>query len=106
HTRFSRDWSSDVCSSDLIAVREPNTILGYPYVVNNDMPVMAADAKSILFGDFSNYFIRDVLGVQLLRLEERYADYLQVGFLAFSRHDGVLADAGAGPIRYYQNSST
>lgn len=88
-----------------IAVREPNTILGYPYVVNNDMPVMAADAKSILFGDFSNYFIRDVLGVQLLRLEERYADYLQVGFLAFSRHDGVLADAGAGPIRYYQNSS-
>jgi len=50
-----------------IAVREPNTILGYPYVVNNDMPVMAADAKSILFGDFSNYFIRDVLGVQLLR---------------------------------------
>ena len=89
-----------------IAVREPDTILGYPYVINNDMPVMAADAKSILFGDFSNYFIRDVLGVQLLRLEERYADYLQVGFLAFSRHDGVLADAGAGPIRYYQNSST
>ncbi|SEN79978.1 phage major capsid protein [Lihuaxuella thermophila] len=84
----------------------PNTILGYRYVVNNDMPVMAASAKSILFGDFSNYFIRDVLGVQLLRLQERYADFLQVGFLAFSRHGGVLADAGAGPIRYYQNSAT
>jgi HK97 family phage major capsid protein len=85
---------------------EPDTFLGYRYVINNDMPEMAADAKSILFGDFSNYFIRDVLGIQLLRLEERYADYLQVGFLAFSRHDGVLADAGAGPIRFYQNSAT
>jgi len=88
-----------------IAVREPDTILGYSYVVNNDMPVMGADAKSILFGDFSSYIIRDVRGVQILRLEERYADFLQVGFLAFSRHDGVLADAGAGPIRYYQNAS-
>lgn len=85
---------------------EPDSILGYRYVINNDMPAMAANAKSILFGDFSNYFIRDVLGIQLLRLEERYADFLQVGFLAFSRHDGVLADAGAGPIRFYQNSAT
>src|SRR5690606_41020770 len=24
HTRFSRDWSSDVCSSDLLVEREPN----------------------------------------------------------------------------------
>src|SRR5690606_23883188 len=25
HTRFSRDWSSDVCSSDLIQAGDPNT---------------------------------------------------------------------------------
>src|SRR5690606_39579184 len=25
HTRFSRDWSSDVCSSDLILARRSNT---------------------------------------------------------------------------------
>lgn len=85
---------------------EPDTLLGYSYVINNDVPQMAASAKSILFGDFSYYFIRDVLGIQLLRLEEKYADYLQVGFLAFSRHDGILADSGAGMIRYYQNSAT
>src|SRR5690606_41141233 len=24
HTRFSRDWSSDVCSSDLVAERDPD----------------------------------------------------------------------------------
>jgi len=89
-----------------IAQREPDMILGKPYIVNNDMPEMAASAKSILFGDFSAYCIRDVLGVQLLRLVERYADYLQVGFLAFARHDGGMLDAGTGPIKYYQNSAT
>lgn len=89
-----------------IAFRQPDTIMGYPYVINQDMPVMAASAKSILFGDFSNYKIRDVLGMQMLRLEERYADYLQVGFLAFSRHDGALVDAGTNPVKYYQNSAT
>jgi HK97 family phage major capsid protein len=89
-----------------LAVREPDTILGKPYIVNNDVPVMGVDAKSILFGDFSLYKIRDVLGVQVLRLQERYADFLQVGFLAFSRHDGDLLDAGTAPIKYYQNSST
>jgi HK97 family phage major capsid protein len=89
-----------------MATREPDTILGYRYVINNDMPAMAAGAKSILFGDFSLFHVRDVVGAQLLRLTERYADFLQVGFLAFSRHDSVLLDAGTGPIKYYQNSAT
>jgi HK97 family phage major capsid protein len=89
-----------------IAFRQPDTILGYPYIVNQDMAQMAASAVSVLFGDFSNYKIRDVLGMQMLRLEERYADYLQVGFLAFSRHDGALVDAGSNPVKYYQNAAT
>lgn len=87
-----------------LAVREPDTILGYRYVVNQDMPVMAANVRSILFGDFSKYLIRDVLDIQVMRLTERYADFLQVGFLAYSRHDGLLADPAA--IRAYQNSAT
>jgi HK97 family phage major capsid protein len=89
-----------------IATSAPDTILGYPYVVNNDVAVMAANAKSILFGDLSTYFVRDVLGTQILRLEERYADYLQVGFLAFARHDGITVDAGTHPISFYANSAT
>lgn len=89
-----------------MASREPDRILGYGYAINNDMPAMAAGAKSILFGGFSLFHVRDVVGAQLLRLTERYADYLQVGFLAFSRHDSVLLDAGTGPIKYYQNSAS
>lgn len=83
-----------------IAVREPDMLDGDPFQVNQSMPSMEASAKSILYGDFSKYMIRDVTDVQLLRLTERYADYLQVGFLAFQRNDADLLDAGTYPIKH------
>lgn len=82
------------------AVGEPDTILGYRYVINQDMPAIAGSAKAVTFGDHSAYHIRDVIGGQLVRLNERYADYLQVGFMAYSRHDGLLLDAGTNPVKY------
>lgn len=85
----------------------PPTILDKPYHVNNDMPAMAASAYSILFGDLSKYKVRRVAGgVTTMRLTERYADYLQVGFLGFMRFDGQLLDAGTHPIAAFQNSAT
>ena len=78
----------------------PDTILGRPYVVNQDMPAATTGLKSVLYGDFSNYHIRDAGNVILLRLEERYADALQVGFLAFLRSDGDLVDAGTNPVKH------
>lgn len=85
----------------------PPTILDKEYVINNDMPVMAASAYSLLFGDMSKYKVRRVAGgVTMMRLVERYADYLQVGFLGFLRFDGQLLDAGTHPIAAWQNSAT
>jgi HK97 family phage major capsid protein len=81
-----------------------NSILGYPYVINQDMAVMAANAKSILFGNFSKYIVRDVREFTLLRLEERYAEFGQVGFLAFSRADGRYINTAA--VKHYANSAT
>ena len=89
-----------------LSVNAPDTILGYPYTVNQDMPQMAANAKSVLFGDLSKYIIRDVLGITLLRLDERYAEFHQVAFLAFARFDGNLLDAGTHPVKYFANSAT
>jgi len=84
----------------------PDTINGYPYSINQDFPAMAPSAKSIAFGDFKHYFVRRVAGVQLKRLTERYADFNQVGFIAFQRWDGQLIDAGTQPIRYLKNSAS
>jgi HK97 family phage major capsid protein len=87
-----------------VQVGVPDGLLGYPYTINQDMPVMAASAKSILFGDFfAGYLIRDVQDVQMLRLAERYADYLQVGFLAFARTDGTPQDTAA--YKAYRNAA-
>jgi HK97 family phage major capsid protein len=82
------------------------TIKGYPVVINNDMATMAANAKSVLFGDFSKYVVRDVMDIMLIRFNELYMGNLQVGFLAVARADGNLVDAGAHPIKYYANSAT
>lgn len=84
---------------------EPDRIWGRKYTINQSMPIFGSGNKSVLFGDFSRYVIREVLGVQLLRLTERYADYLQVGFLAFMRLDGELIDAGTRPIRHLVHPS-
>jgi HK97 family phage major capsid protein len=85
----------------------PETILDKPYVINNDMPVMAANAYSILFGALKSYKARRVAGgTTVLRLVERYADYLQVGFIGFLRADGNLLDAGTHPMGAFRNSAT
>jgi HK97 family phage major capsid protein len=80
----------------------PDTLMGYGIAINNHVPAPAAGAKSVLFGDIKTaYLVRDVSGFQLLRLQERYAEYLQVGFLGFQRSDGTVQDAAA--VRAYQH---
>jgi HK97 family phage major capsid protein len=83
-----------------ISASSPGTLLGSPVVINQDCATIAASAKAVYFGDFSKYIIRDVQDFTLLRLEERYADFHQVGFVGFSRHDGRILDAGTDPIKH------
>jgi HK97 family phage major capsid protein len=79
----------------------PGTLLGYPVIVNNDMSTsQATTTRAVLFGALQKYIIRDVLGVTLLRLDERYADFHQVAFLAFARADGNLLNAGTNPVKF------
>lgn len=82
-------------------------ILEHEYVVNNDMAIPAASAYSMLFGDLSTFKVREVAGdTTVLVLRERYADYLQVGFMAYQRFDSNLIDAGTHPIALLQQSAT
>lgn len=81
-------------------------IKGYSVVINNDMTAMGASVKHSAFGAFANYYVRNIGGLQVLRLNELYAANGQVGFMAFLRSDGGLIDAGQGPIKLLQNSAT
>lgn len=81
------------------------TLLDYPVQLNNDMPTLAASSKSILFGNIREaYVIRTVRDISTVRLAERYADYLQVGFFAFARADGTLQNGNA--VRVFQTTAT
>ena len=69
---------------------EHETLLGKPIFHSPFAPELAAGAKAIAFGDFSYYWIGDRQGISFRRLNERYADTGQVGFLATKRVDGKL----------------
>lgn len=88
-----------------LQVGTPDSVLGYSFVINNDMPTLAASSKSLLFGNIQQaYVIRIVKGLTVLRLVERYADYLQAGFLGYERADGTMQNASA--VRVFQTTAT
>lgn len=84
----------------------PDRLMGRIIAISQETPVMAANAKSILFGDFKKYLIRDVMDLTMFRMTDSAFTLLgQVGFVAFMRSGGNLVDAG-GAVKYYQNSAT
>jgi HK97 family phage major capsid protein len=97
-------YSGDVTGAPLwqpsMQLGAPDTIMGFPYTINQAMAAPASGAKSLIFGDLSKYLIRDVRDIVIQRLDERFAEYHQVAFLAFSRHDGDLLDAGTDPVKW------
>jgi HK97 family phage major capsid protein len=83
----------------------PDQMLGYDVIINNGMAVPAANAKSLIFGDFSKYVIRDVMGIELFRFtDSAYTKLGQVGFLAWMRSGGNLVDTKA--VKYYAHSAS
>jgi HK97 family phage major capsid protein len=84
----------------------PDRLMGRPIYVNQDVAAMAANARSILFGDFSYYTIRDVMDIQLFRFtDSAYTKKGQVGFLAWMRSGGNLIDVG-GAVKAFVNAAS
>ncbi len=71
------------------------TLNGYNYIIDQGMDDIAIGDRPIAFGDLSEFIIREVLGINLFRFNERYMDFLQIGFLAFARFDSNLIDTSA-----------
>lgn len=76
---------------------------GYPVFVNQFMEPAVAGVpvtakKHVLFGDMSKFMIRDAGSVRLRRLDERWAEKDQVGFIGFLRSDSRCVNTAA--IKY------
>jgi HK97 family phage major capsid protein len=68
----------------------PDLLLGKPLVADPFMPAVAGSAKSVVFGDFSQYFIRMVGGVRFERSDDFAFSTDLVSFRAIIRADGNL----------------
>lgn len=104
--RLIRDTTNQYIWQPSLSVGESDRLLGYPVTVNNDVAQFAANAEVAIFGALGKYIIRDVAGLRLRRLVERFAELDQECFIAFSRHDGDLLDAGTDPVKSLQASAT
>ena len=68
---------------------EPDRLAGYRVYTSPFVPVMAADALALAFGDMKQYTIADRKRRSIKRLSELYAESGMVGFLATQRVDGL-----------------
>lgn len=78
-----------------VAGGTPATVLQIPYEIDQAIADVGAGQKFMFCGDFNRFLIRRVRYMALKRLVERYAEYDQVGFLAFYRFDTLLEDTAA-----------
>ena len=76
----------------------------YPFLVDDDVPAMASDAKSILFGDWSRVVVRIAGGMRFERSDHFAFDSDEVAFRAILRFDSRLVNTDA--VRYFANSSS
>lgn len=89
-----------------IITGQPDTIEGKRFYINQSMAEIGASAISVLFGDLKKFVVRRVLGTTLFVYREKYMDYLQIGFQAYSRWDSRLIDAGTHPVKSLIHSAT
>lgn len=88
--RKLKDTTGQYLWQPSIQAGTPDTILNRPLYTSAYVPVIAAGAKTVVFGDFSYYWVADRQGRVFKRLNELFAATGQVGFIATQRVDGKL----------------
>ena len=73
----------------------PNLLLGRPVIVDSNMPQIGTGNKSVLFGDFSAYYVRQVNGLRIERSDDYKFGNDLVAVRVLWRADGVLTDVNA-----------
>lgn len=98
-----------------VLVGEPNTVMGYGVSINNLYPAFTGattneSSKLMSFGRHADYMIRDVRGVSIQVLRERYAETGQVGVLGWAQSDGQYINPHGGSslssIKYMAETSS
>ena len=83
----------------------PDTLVGKPIYVDPFIAAIALNAKSIVFGDLSQFFVRIAGGVRFERSDEFAFNTDLVSFRALLRGDSLLIDQ-TGAVKYFAGAAT
>ncbi len=78
----------------------PSQLLGRPVVIDPNVANIGTTNRSVLFGDFSRYFVRDVKSIRFERSDDYAFGHDLVTWRALLRTDGRLADT-TGAIKAF-----
>ncbi len=67
-------------------------LLGKPVYISENMPVIAAGAKPVLYGDLSGIYVKLAEDVNVQVLRERYADEHAVGVIGWVEADSKIVE--------------
>ncbi len=98
--RKIKDTTGQYMFQPSLVAGTPDTLLGKPIYTDPFVPAIATGAKSIIFGDFSQFFIRLAGGIRFERSDDYgFANDL-VTFRALLRADSVLVDQ-TGALKHF-----
>lgn len=83
-----------------LQVGAPDILLAKPVRTDPNVAAVALSARSVLFGDFSRYFVRQVKDIRFERSDEYAFNQDLATFKAVLRGDGGLADT-SGALKYF-----
>ena len=91
--RKLKDGNNRYLLQDDITGEFPYRLLGKPVYVSDNMPVVAASAKPVLYGDLSGLSVNVRENIQIQVLQEKYATQHAVGVVAWLELDSKVTDS-------------
>jgi HK97 family phage major capsid protein len=79
---------------------DTDSLLGFPVYLNDSMVSPALSAKSVLFGHFPSYYIREANGLDVAVSDDFAFDYSVRTFRVQLRTDGLLVDQ-TGAVKHF-----
>ncbi len=103
--RKLKDGQNNYLWVQSVVAGTPDTLLNKPVITDPNVAAVATSAKSVLFGDFSRYFVRQVSGVRFERSDDyAFANDL-ITYRALIRGDGALVDT-TGAVKHFIGASS
>lgn len=102
--RKLKDTTNNYIWAPGIQPGQPDQLLGYPVLENPDVPATATGAKSVIFGDMSSYYVRQVRGIDFARDDSVGFVNDLITFRVTWRGDGNQPDANG--VWYFKGGAS